>query len=110
MVNELGSVSPNDKAIELLEEQLTYMKRQNEQLSIKLDQSISQNKALAEQIRQLTKPYTAQNPRNPSIKHQMGKFLYLKTNRLLTILSTQKNKARQLLLIPLSVNYIRKTE
>ena len=54
-MNELRSVSTNDKVIDLLEEQLTYMKKQNEQLSIKLDQSLSQNKALAEQIRQLTK-------------------------------------------------------
>nr|WP_235617260.1 IS66 family transposase zinc-finger binding domain-containing protein [Lysinibacillus mangiferihumi] len=51
----MGNVSTNDKVIELFEEQLTYMKKQNEELSIKLDQSLSQNKALAEQIRQLTK-------------------------------------------------------
>nr|WP_235617246.1 transposase [Lysinibacillus mangiferihumi] len=54
-MNDLGNVSTNDKVIELFEEQLTYMKKQNEELSIKLDQSLSQNKALAEQIRQLTK-------------------------------------------------------
>ena len=36
-----------------------------------------------------------QNRKNQSIKHQMDKVLYLRMIRLLTILSTQKNKAQQ---------------
>lgn len=45
----------NEQIIKLFEEQLAYMKKQNEELSIKLDQSLSQNKLLSEQIRHLTK-------------------------------------------------------
>ncbi len=55
MVNDLDNASTTEKVIRLLEEQLAYMKKQNEELSIKLDQSLSQNQVLAEQIRQLTK-------------------------------------------------------
>lgn len=54
-MNDLENSSTTEKVIQLLEEQLAYMKKQNEELSIKLDHSLSQNKALAEQIRQLTK-------------------------------------------------------
>ncbi|WP_339176084.1 IS66 family transposase [Solibacillus sp. FSL R5-0691] len=44
-----------ERLVQVLEEQLAYMKKQNEELSIKLDQSLAQNKVLSEQIRQLTK-------------------------------------------------------
>lgn len=44
-----------EQLIKVLEEQLAYMKKQNEELSIKLDQSLAQNKVLSEQIHQLTK-------------------------------------------------------
>ena len=54
-MNDLENSSTTEKVVQLLEEQLAYMKKQNEELSIKLDRSLSQNKALAEQIRQLTK-------------------------------------------------------
>jgi len=53
-VNDLKNSSTTETVIRLLEEQLVYTKKQNEELSIKLDQSLSQNKVLAEQIRQLT--------------------------------------------------------
>jgi len=55
VVNDLENSSTTEKVVQLLEEQLAYMKKQNEELSIKLDCSLSQNKALAEQICQLTK-------------------------------------------------------
>ena len=44
-----------EKLISLLEEQLTFMKQQNDELSKKLDDSLAQNKYLSEQIRQLSK-------------------------------------------------------
>lgn len=50
------------------------------------------------------------NQKNQSIKYQTVKALYLKTIRLLTILSRQKNKAQKQLAIPLSVKYQRKRE
>ncbi|GEK35674.1 IS66 family transposase [Kurthia sibirica] len=51
----MGNASTTEKVFQLLEDQLAYTKKQNEELSRKLDQSLSQNKVLAEQIRQLTK-------------------------------------------------------
>lgn len=44
-----------ERLVKVLEEQLAYMKKQNEELSLKLDQSLAQNKILSEQIRQLTR-------------------------------------------------------
>ncbi|WP_342558323.1 transposase [Metasolibacillus sp. FSL K6-0083] len=49
------SVETTEKLIQLLEEQLAFMKQQNEELSKKLDVSLAQNKYLSEQVRQLTK-------------------------------------------------------
>ena len=39
-----------ERLVKVLEEQLAYMKKQNEELSMKLDQSLAQNKVLSEQI------------------------------------------------------------
>lgn len=49
------SMETTEKLIHLLEEQLAFMKQQNEELSKKLDVSLAQNKYLSEQVRQLTK-------------------------------------------------------
>lgn len=43
------------KLIQLLEEQLAHSNQQNQELSIKLDQALKQNDALAEQLQHLTK-------------------------------------------------------
>lgn len=49
------SAEATEKLIQLLEEQLAFMKQQNQELSKKLDASLAQNKYLSEQVRQLTK-------------------------------------------------------
>lgn len=49
------SIEATEKLIQLLEEQLAFMKQQNQELSKKLDASLAQNKYLSEQVRQLTK-------------------------------------------------------
>lgn len=51
----MGTEKSTNKLIALLEEQLDFMKKQNEELSKKSDQLMEQNKYLSEQIRQLTK-------------------------------------------------------
>ena len=69
---------------------------------------MKQIEALTEQVRQLTKILYGSKSEKSKYQARTDKDLYLKTILLLLNLSTQKNKARQLLLIPLSVNYIRK--
>lgn len=54
VVNKMSNET-TEKLIHLLEEQLAFMKQQNEKLSKKLDVSLAQNKYLSEQVRQLTK-------------------------------------------------------
>lgn len=60
MVNDVAngsSINGNqyEKLIRLLEEQLAHTNQQNQELSKKLEQSLKQNEALAEQLRHLTK-------------------------------------------------------
>jgi transposase len=55
MVSEMIIETTTEKLISILEEQLTFMKQQNDELSKKLDDSLAQNKYLSEQVRQLTK-------------------------------------------------------
>ena len=60
MVNDVANASSTnenqyEKLIRLLEEQLAHSNQQNQELSKKLDQSLKQNEALAEQLRHLTK-------------------------------------------------------
>ena len=54
VVNQMSTES-TEKLIELLKEQLAFMKQQNRELSQKLDASLAQNKYLSEQVHQLTK-------------------------------------------------------
>ena len=80
----------NEKFIQLLEEQLAHSNQQNtKKLYLK------QIEALTEQVRQLTKALYGSKSEKSNIKHQTDKVLYLKMIRLLTILSTQKNKANR---------------
>ncbi|WP_235802063.1 IS66 family transposase [Ureibacillus massiliensis] len=51
----MSNKNSTDKLIALLEDQVAFMRQQNEELSKKLDQSIAQNKYLSEQIHHLTK-------------------------------------------------------
>nr|WP_245622792.1 hypothetical protein [Lysinibacillus contaminans] len=85
-----------EKLIHLLEEQLAFMKQQNEGLSKKLDVSLAQNKYLSEQVRQLTKRFMVRARRSQNTKHQMDNVHYSIRIRLLMYLSKQKNKARKL--------------
>ena len=102
-MNDLVSNASNEKLIQLLEEQLTHIEIN------KIEDLLKQIEALShEQVRQLTKLYMAQNQKNQSTKLQMDKVLYLKMTRLLTNLSTQKNKARTPLLIQLFVKLNKK--
>ena len=57
MVSDLGNASmeQNERLIQLLEQQLAYSNKHNNELTIKLDQSLKQIDALTEQVRQLTK-------------------------------------------------------
>jgi transposase len=60
VVNDVENVSSNnenqyEKLIRLLEDQLTHMNQQNQELSKKLDQSLKQNETLTQQLQHLTK-------------------------------------------------------
>lgn len=56
VVNDLANASmTNDKVVQLLEEQLTYMKQQNGDLSKQNENLLKRIEALTEQIHQLTK-------------------------------------------------------
>ena len=56
MVNDLENASiTTEKVVQLLEEQLTYMKQQNGDLSKQNKDLVKRIEALTEQIRQLTK-------------------------------------------------------
>jgi len=55
-VNRLGNTSmPTEKVTQLLEEQLTYMKKQNDQLTNQNKELSKQIEVLTEQVRYLTK-------------------------------------------------------
>jgi transposase len=59
-VNDVSSVpsmheNQTKRLIQLLEEQLAHSNHQNQEMSIKLDQALKQNDALAEQLQHLTK-------------------------------------------------------
>lgn len=84
-MNNLRNVFTSVKVFELFEEQLTFMKKQNEEPSIKLDRSKSPiNKSLY-------------GSKTEESKYQVpyGQALWLKTILLLRIGSRQRNKVRQ---------------
>ena len=55
-MNRLGNTSmPTEKVTQLLEEQLTYMKKQNDQLTNQNKELSKQIEVLTEQVRYLTK-------------------------------------------------------
>lgn len=89
--------------IQLLEQQLAHANKQNEELAKKLDQSLKQIEVLTEQVRQLTKALYGSKSEKSKYRAPDGQISLFEDDSFLTNLSTQKNKARKQLLIPLPV-------
>ncbi len=102
-MNDLDSASTsNEKVIQLLEEQITFMKQQNGDLSKQNKDLLNRIEVLTEQIHQLTKALYSSKSEKSKYQAPDGQGALFEDDLLLANLSRQK-KARKPLAIPLSV-------
>lgn len=103
--NEVTVVSNDStkKFIQILEEQLAHANQKNDEL-------LKQIESLSQQVRYLTKLLYGSKSEKSKYQAPNGQCSLFEDDPFLTNLSRQKNKARTLLLIQLSVNHIKRNE